>query len=467
MNNPHRKRETFTSVDAAWLNMDTPTNMAMITGVMMFDRPLDWERLRLTLERRLLVFDRFRQCARKPRFPSGFPAWEEDPHFDLEAHLHHIALPAPGNDQALMALAGDMMSAPLDASKPLWQIHVVDNYNGGSALIVRLHHAIGDGLALVQVLLSLADSSPNAALPAAPTLPARRRLLGRLLLPPLRLTLRGLRLAQRSLQTGLDVLDEPTRMVDAARLVGRGARSLAKLLLIPPDRQTALRGACGVVKRVSWSKPLPLEQVKSIGKAMDATINDVLVAAVSGGLRRYLLARQGELAASDIRAVVPVSIRPEEELGQLGNRFGLVFLSLPIGVSDPWQRLRVVKRRMDEIKDSAEAAVAFGILNTIGMTPRQIERIIVDIFGMKGSLVLTNVPGPRHKLYLAGAGLEQILFWVPQPGGLGVGISILSYKGSILVGFATDAGLVPDPERLTYFFDAEIKSLAAESAAPG
>lgn len=455
------KREKFSNVDAAWLHMDTPTNMAMITGVMMFDRPLDVARLRLTIERRLLNHARFRQRVSEPRLGSGLPYWEEDPYFDLDAHLFRIALPAPGGDEALMALAGEMMGIPLDFTKPLWQIHVVENYNEGSACIVRLHHAIGDGLALVQVLLSLADETPDAPLPERnDEHQPRSSLVGRLLLAPLSLTLRGLRLTERSLRFGLDTLDRPARLVDAARLLGNGARSLAKLLLIPPDRRTALRGQCGVVKRVAWSQPIPLETVKRIGSSLDATVNDVLVSAAAGALHRYLLARSGEIEASDIRAVLPVSIRKPQEFNQLGNRFGLVFLSLPIGLSDAWRRVGVVKRRMDEIKDSAEAAVAFGILTTIGMTPRQIERIIVDIFGMKGTLVLTNVPGPRKMLYLAGAGLKQIMFWVPQPGGLALGLSIISYNGSVIVGFASDAGLVPEPQRLADFFAQEINELS-------
>lgn len=458
------KREQFTNVDAAWLHMDTPTNMAMITGVMMFDRPVDFERLRLTIECRLLAHARFRQRVSEPRVGSGLPYWEDDPIFDLNAHLFRIALPSPGGDEALMTLAGDMMGMPLDFTKPLWQIHLVENYNGGSAAIVRLHHAIGDGLALVQVLLSLADETIDAPLspPETDDRP-RSRLLGRLLKPPLELALAGLRLTERGLRMGLDVLEQPSRLMDAARLVGRGARSFAKLLLILPDRQTPLRGQCGVIKRVAWSQPIPLETVKRIGRQMDATLNDVLVSAAAGALRRYLLAHSGEVGASDIRAVLPVSIRSPQEMNQLGNRFGLVFLSLPIGVSDSWQRLRVVKRRMDEIKYSAEAAVAFGILTTIGMTPRQIERIIVDIFGMKGTLVLTNVPGPRKMLYLAGAGLKQIMFWVPQPGGMALGLSIISYNGSVIVGFAGDAGLIPDPQRLADFFTQEISELAANA----
>jgi diacylglycerol O-acyltransferase / wax synthase len=159
-------------------------------------------------------------------------------------------------------------------------------------------------------------------------------------------------------------------------------------------------------------------------------------------------------------------------MGKLGNRFGLVFLSLPVGIRDPIERMIELKRRMDAIKDSSEAVVAFGILNAIGMTPVQIEDIIVKIFGLKGTAVMTNVPGPRKVIYLAGRPLRSLMFWVPQPGNLGMGVSIISYAGDIVLGIATDSNLVPDPERIIADFHAEFKSLEqwgrpAQAVAPG
>ena len=161
------KRETLSPVDAAWLHMDTPTNMAMITGVMMFSERLDIWRLKEVVEHRLLQHERFRQRIHQPLLGLRRPSWEIDPYFDLDAHIRHIALPAPGDVAALQSLVGDLMGTPLDSTKPLWQFHVVDNFNGGSALICRLHHCIADGLALVQVLLKTADLEPDAPLMAA------------------------------------------------------------------------------------------------------------------------------------------------------------------------------------------------------------------------------------------------------------------------------------------------------------
>jgi hypothetical protein len=161
----------------------------------------------------------------------------------------------------------------------------------------------------------------------------------------------------------------------------------------------------------------------------------------------------------NFRAVVPVNLRPLETGYQLGNRFGLVFLSLPIYLEDPRLRLKELKHRMDEIKNTPEAMVAFGILNTIGMTPREIESIVVDIFGTKGTGVMTNVPGPQKQLYLAGAPLNTVMAWVPQSGHLGLGVSIISYNHKVWLGIATDQGLVPDPETIVNFFEMEFNDL--------
>jgi WS/DGAT/MGAT family acyltransferase len=234
---------------------------------------------------------------------------------------------------------------------------------------------------------------------------------------------------------------------------------LGKLLLIPPDQHTLLKKKCGVPKRVAWYSEIKVEEVKAVGQAMGGTINDILLSAITGALRRYLDERGQPVQGLEIRAVVPVNLRPVDELGSLGNRFGLVFLSLPIGMRDPIRRLVVLRRRMDAIKESSEAVVALGILNFIGMTPTQIKKIIVTIFGLKGSTVMTNVPGPRQQLYLAGQTISSMMFWVPAPSNLSLGISILSYAGDVILGIAADAGLIPDPERIIELFKIEFEYL--------
>jgi WS/DGAT/MGAT family acyltransferase len=189
-------------------------------------------------------------------------------------------------------------------------------------------------------------------------------------------------------------------------------------------------------------------------------VNDVLVAALAGALRRYLEGRSAAVEGLEVNAVCPVNLRPLHEAEQLGNRFGLIWLALPIGSADPLERLRLVKERMDALKRSPEPLVVFGILSALGVAPAEVSGPLVDLFGAKGTAVLTNVAGPRQAIYIAGGRIEDIMFWVPQSGRLGLGLSILSYDGRVRVGVASDRGLVPDPEAIADAFEAEFAALA-------
>jgi diacylglycerol O-acyltransferase len=440
--------QRFSLVDAAWLHMDEPTNMAMIVGVIMFEQPVDFGVLKELVRQRLLRVRRFRQRVREPFLGMGIPQWEDDPHFDLDAHLHRIALPAPHDQQALHELVGDLMSMPLDFTKPLWQYHLVENYTGGCALVCRLHHSMADGLALVQVLLSMADHAPDApnvqtALTETFDADGARRRDGMLR--------RAFKLARASTHYAGEMMTSREKIRDTVLLGASGSLALGKLLLIGPDTPSLLRGKCGVTKRVAWTKPLPLSEVKYVAHALGGTINDTLISAVTGALRRYLEARDTDTTDMNLRAIVPVNLRApgDLDLDSLGNRFGLVFLSLPVGITDPLLRMAVLKDRMDSIKRSPEAVVAYGILGTIGATPVAVEHVINTIFGMKATAVMTNVPGPREPLYLAGSRIRGLMFWVPTPAHLGLGVSIISYAGEAIVGVNTDAGLIPDPEEIT------------------
>jgi WS/DGAT/MGAT family acyltransferase len=462
-----QKRELFSNVDAAWLHMETPTNMAMITGVMMFDERIDYQRLQKTLESRLLPYERFHQKVREPARGIGLPHWEEDPKFDMAYHLQKVRLPEPAGLEALQTLVGELMSTPLDFSRPLWQYHYVENFGQGSAVIARLHHCIADGLALIQVLLSMTDDCPDVpCVEIEPEPEHELRPLARLLVPALlatrhvrRTVKTTIRTAETLLHEGMEFIARPSKVIDIAKLSTGSTRALGKLLLIGPDPKTFFKGKCDVTKKAAWSEQIPLDDIKSIGRLMGGTVNDVLLSALTGALRRYLEGRGGSVEGLNIRAVVPVSLRPPGDVDKLGNRFGLVFLSLPIGIRDPLNRLVALKRRMDAIKRSPEALVAFGILNAIGMTPKQIEKIVITIFGMKGTAVMTNVPGPREPIYLAGARMSNLMFWVPQPGNLGLGVSIISYAGGVILGIASDAGLVPDPETIACYFNEEVQYL--------
>jgi WS/DGAT/MGAT family acyltransferase len=228
-----------------------------------------------------------------------------------------------------------------------------------------------------------------------------------------------------------------------------------------PDPHTVFKGPLGISKQAAWSDPIPLDEVKAIGKATGCTVNDVLLTAMSGALRHYLLQRGQAVEGLNIRAVVPVNLRPLDVFTDLGNKFGLVFLSLPVGIENTRQRLRELKRRMDALKGTPEAVVAFGVLNMMGMAPTEIQDLVVNIFQTKATAVMTNVPGPRQTRYLAGAPLDTIMFWVPQSGHLGLGISIFSYAGRVWLGVASDQGLVPNPQTITAAFHKEFDQMKA------
>jgi diacylglycerol O-acyltransferase len=430
------------SADAAFLHMDRPVNLMVINFVMLFDERLDDERLRATVRARLVErYPRFRQCVVEGRPPLGGPSFVEHPHFDLDHHVHHRQLPGPGDDAALRRIVGELISAPLDRAKPLWEMHLLDRPDGGCALVVRIHHCIVDGIALAQVMLSLTDATSEAPADA----PAEQDRL----------------VAARTSHVRAYRRGEGVRARSAAAGAAANGRALAKLLFTPPDARTALRGRLGVPKRVAWTGRLDLALVKQTARAQGASVNDVLLAAVSGALRRHLL-DSGERPRA-VRTLVPFNLRPLEEPipRELGNRFGLVFLTLPVDVAGPRQRLQELTRRMAAIKSSREGPVSYVILKGIGMTPRRVERRIVDIFTAKASAMTTNVPGPREVVYMAGTRLSAVLVWAPVSGSVGMTVSIFSYHDGVTIGLLVDAGLVPDPQAIARHSEQELETLAS------
>ncbi|HVP61149.1 MAG TPA: wax ester/triacylglycerol synthase family O-acyltransferase [Myxococcaceae bacterium] len=424
-------RTPLASVDASWFRMDEPTNPMVVTGVLVLDTPVSTQRVRTLLQQRLLRFDPFRQRIVRPLTGVGVPSWEDDPELSLDHHLVVERLPAPADEAALQALISGLASKPLPLGRPPWRVHFVPSYQGGSALIVRVHHCIADGLALVHVLLSLADEAPQI-LPGGSAGPRSRWDL-------LRAAVAG---ASRALPEGADHL-----------------AALLRLLLLTPDPVTRLKGPLTIGKKLVWSRAFRLEDFKRLGRATGSTVNDVLMAALAGALRRYLLEHGPVKRRLDVRGVIPVNLRSANEAHLLGNRFGLVFLQLPLGIESPRSRLAEVRRRMRAIKESPGAAATFELLWVLGRLPRPLFDAVVDLFATKATAVVTNVVGPREPLSILGARLRQAMFWVPCAGHLGLGVSLLSYAGRVWVGVQSDVGLIPDPERIVSAFEEELDVL--------
>lgn len=464
--------QSMTSADHFWYSMDDPTNLMIITAFMEFEELIDYDRLCATIEHRLASFPRFQKRVIGPASGVGVPNWETDRNFDIRSHVQRIALPPPADKFALQDMVSGLMTTPLDPNKPLWHVYLIENFGKGCVLFFRIHHCIADGIALVHVLLSAADKKPDAPWPTGRPKKKRSDPSFPDPLSPLRSVIKNMRYATDATQkAGKKVIDEikeiifkPEHLVELAKS-GSGlatdiASVLTKLLIMPGDPKTAFKGRLGVRKNAVWTDPILLDKIKTVGRAISTTtLNDVLIATVTGAMRRYLKSRNYPVNKLDLRVTVPVNIRKPGTEFELGNKFSLVFLALPVYLEDPILRLKEVKRRMDRLKGSPDAAVNFGLLSAMGMLPPGIAKNVAHLFGNKASAVLTNVPGPREPLYFAGKKINNIMFWVPRSGAVGLGISILSYDGKVTVGLAADEGLMPDPEILLEGFEDEFNYL--------
>jgi len=344
----------------------------------------------------------------------------------------------------------------LERSRPLWDIYVLDGYGPGTALLWRTHHCIADGVALAKVLLSLTDEGPDVGL-APPNAGGRHGILHAADGP----VHAGAQFAEAWLHEGRELVAHPgSELGDLAARAVSDARALAKVMLGPPDTRTSLRGLLATTRALAWSDPMPLPSIKAIGHATRTTVNDVLLAAASGALRRHLAHNGG--IVDTIHAVVPFDLRaPDLPLPrELGNRFGLVTVALPVGASTPARRLALVHEAMKQIKRSPEGWLSYGMLGVTGMTPVAIEQRLIDIFTSRGTAVITNVAGPDRPVYFAGRELLGVLPWVPTGGSIGIGLSIFSYNGGLTLGLQADPGLVPDPEAILTDIAHELRLLA-------
>ena len=456
-------KEPISKVDTAWLRMEQPTNLMMINGVIMLDEHLDYDGLLETIEERFLAFTRFRQKA-VDGARGAFWVFDED--FDIRQHVRRAALPGAADRAELELFVSDLASTPLDVSHPLWQFHVIENYKDGPVIVVRIHHCIADGIALVQVFLSLTDPTPEGRSSARePEVWKVRRAseakVFQRLLDPARDGLDfATHIGQRLIEEGSKILQNPAIASSYAAEASEIVRELAHSLTLENDPVTRFKGRLGTRKQVAWADPLPLDEVKAVSKAFGCTVNDVLIAAVSGAFRHYMISVGDDPDnLPDIRATVPVNLRPLEHAQELGNHFGLVFLSLPLSIDNPLERLYAVNDRMNELKCSKQAAVTLGFLAALGLGPSAVQKPVLDILSQKATAVLTNVPGPQQPLYLAGAKLKELMFWVPQNGSVGLGISILSYNGQVFFGLISDHRLLPEPSKVISRFKDEFEKL--------
>ena len=469
----HATEHRMSRVDTTWLRMDSEVNLMMIIGVWLLQPAITLAALRERIAERLLQYPRFGQRAVHDALGA---VWVDDPDFDISVHV--VAEPlrrSKGQSAraALQARCGALAATPLAPDRPLWQFHLIDGYEGGCAIIVRIHHCIGDGIALVSVMNSITDggAGPPQHPPQQPTHEAHDGhqahhgdWLSEAVLRPLTgLAVRALGRSGDGVAGALDALAHPPHPVqgglDLARSGLHALGDLAALVLMADDSPTRLKGKPSGRKRVAWGEPIALDVVKVVSKSLNCSINDVLLSCVSGAIGHWLRSQGDDPSGAEIRAMVPVNLRPPDEAWQLGNRFGLAPLLLPIGMANPVQRVYAVRQRMADLKGSFQPLLAFGVLAFTGLFTKAVQDLVLGLFSRKASAVMTNVPGPRQALRFCGSTLRQTMVWVPASGDVGVGVSILSYAGGVQFALMTDAALCDNPQAIIDRFEPEFAQL--------
>jgi diacylglycerol O-acyltransferase len=460
--------------DTAWLRMDSPTNL-MIINAMLITESMRFEDFKHTIINRFLHFPRF-LC--RPESKSGQYYWEKDPYFDIDSHVKRVALPAGADKKALQAYLADQVSIPFDHTKPLWQLLFVENYNQGNAIIFRVHHSYADGLALVSVFHSITDASANVA-PFVHGGASRFHEEGEANSSSAEMNYEWPRyqkamdsamnrverysgLAKKISNEGLLVLKDQDALKE---LMGDGIKAvaeIAQLAALPADSKKLLKGPLGVRKTCAWSEPISFDKFYATAKVFGCKVNDLLLSCVTGALREELLASGANLDGEKIHVTLPVNIRPADKMDMgvnpedLGNCFGTVFVPLPIGIDNPIERVYKLKHDMIALKQSLQPALSYTILYASGLMPKSVQKTLLESFGNKTSAVLSNLPGSKESRFICGAKIKEQMFWVPQTGDLGLGLSIISYAGQIQFGLVGDAKLFPKPERIVSRFVAQI-----------
>jgi len=459
--------DRLTSVDASFLANETSTSHMHIGAVIVLEGPPpSYEDLVAHINSRLYLVPRYRQKLAFPPAETGRPFWIDDGRFNINYHVRHSALPAPGGEDQLRRTAARIFSQQLDRGKPLWELWLVQGLKRKRfALISKTHHAVIDGIAGVDIATVLFDVEPKSEpdrtevkwTPRHP--PTNAQLAARgiegLARTPFQLA-RRLESAARRPRTAV------SEAVEAVEGVGDVARALTD-----PAPDVPLNTEIGSHRRFVWVRS-DLDRFKRIKTALGGTVNDVVLAAVSGGLRRWLESRGVATDRLDLRALVPVSIRAENEHGQLGNELAAVRGPLPVHIEDPAERLRVVRAQMGHVKESKQAIGAEVISRFNDFAPPTLlaQAARLNFSTRLFNLIVTNVPGPQIPLYVLGRKLEDVFPVAFLPENHALAIAIMSYNGGINFGLLADYDAIPDIIAVGESVEAEVEALleAAEQA---
>jgi WS/DGAT/MGAT family acyltransferase len=460
--------DRLTAVDASFLAQEGPSAHMHVGAVMIFDGPPPaYEELADHVRGRLHLVPRFRQKLAFPPLETGRPLWVDDPNFNLEYHVRHTALPAPGSERQLRALAARVHSQALDRTKPLWEMWLVQGLDGGRfALLSKTHHALVDGVSGVDLATVLFDLQPIPAEVEHSDTPWRPRD-----------TPSAIDMAARGMR-GLIALpfDAASRAIGAA---ARPAYALAETrealegigevvwASLNPAPETPLNVEIGPHRRFVWVRQ-ELADFKTIKRALGGTVNDIVLAVTAGALQRWLRSRGLRTEGLELRALVPVSIRARDEHHQLGNRLAAMRAPLPVYVEDPAARLRVVRQAMRGLKESKQAVGAEVLAGMQALAPPTIlaQASRLNFSTRLFNLLVTNVPGPQFPLYVLGRRLDDLFPVAFLPKRHALAVAIMSYDGGMDFGLLADYDSMPDIEQLAEMFDASLAELLEAAGEP-
>jgi len=456
--------DRLSAVDAGFLAQEKPSTHMHIGGLALFDgEPPALDEFLAHIESRLPLVPRYRQKLATPPLETGRPLWVDDPRFNLAYHVRHSALPPPGEEQALLDLCARIFSQRLDRSKPLWELWLVEGREGGGfALISKTHHALVDGIAGVDLSTVLFDLAPEG--------PGRGADGGEPWIPqpePSRaeLAARGVQGAVKAVAgaaTGaLGAVSRPAEALDRAREVAAGLGEVALTALsAPPD--TPFNVPPGPHRRVGVVRA-DLDELKLVKDAFGTTVNDVVLAVVTGALAYFLQSRGRRTDGVELKAAIPISVRSGDQRGALGNQLTQVMAPLPVFLDDPVARLQYVKQAMDGLKESRQALAASAIASLQGFAPPTLhaQASRLNFAGRLFNLLVTNVPGPQFPLYVLGRRLSEI-FPVPfLAGERALAIAIMSYDGKVGFGLLADYDALPDLDVVTEGIEASLAQLVS------
>jgi diacylglycerol O-acyltransferase len=449
-------------MDASFLHIETPMNPMHIGGVSIFEGPAPpFERLEEMVEGKLDMVPRYRQKVRFIPLGLGRPVWVDDPHFNRSYHLRHSALPPPGSDEQLRRTAARIFAQSLDRGKPLWEIWMLEGLAENRwALLSKVHHCMVDGVSATDLMSIMfggdapADSDDWQPEPEPSGAELVVRTLTRRTLDPSE-QLRTVRAAVRA----------PRESLGQARDLLRGVVSGARVLR--PLGGSSLVGPVGPHRTWSWAH-VRLSDVKAVRSALGGTVNDVVLAIVSGGLRDLLESRGESVDDRTVRALVPVSVRTPGERGVYNNRVSAMFADLPVGIVDPAVRLGAVREQMDGLKQSNQAVAGDVLTSLSGFAPPMLLALGARIAARSPSLGLqtgvTNVPGPQQPLQTLGRRLLESYPFVPVIGKVRISIAIFSYDGGLYFGVTGDYDSSSDVDVLTRGVEQSIAELIAPLA---